>query len=195
VSWLFRASAVPLAALGIVAALNGPRYDVIVAPSGDFVAMRGADGRLAIVGKHFNAFAAEQWLAADGDDRDPASARDPQAHCDRDGCIAALPADRLLSVVTAVPAYEEDCLRAAVLVSALPAPAHCPALVFDEQRLAQTGAVGLIRNGAGYAIATDRSILEDRPWSPAPALVPDERTLTPAAERTPGDDPADPSDP
>ena len=46
---------------------------------------RGARrGRAAeVVGKRFNAFAAEQWLAADGDDRDPASARDPDARCDR----------------------------------------------------------------------------------------------------------------
>jgi competence protein ComEC len=194
-SWLFRASALPLAALGIVAALNGPRYDVIVAPSGDLVAVRGADGRLSIIGKHFNAFAAEQWLAADGDDRDPASARGPHPRCDRDGCIAALPENRLLSVVTAPPAYEEDCLRATILVSALPAPARCPARVFDEQKLAQTGAVGLTWDGAQYTIATDRSILEDRRWSPAPAPAPEQRTNPPAAERTPGADPADPSDP
>jgi competence protein ComEC len=194
-SWLFRMTAVPLAALGIVAAFNGPHYDVIVAPSGDLVAVRGTDGRLAIVGKHFNAFAAEQWLAADGDDRDPASVRDPHPRCDRDGCIAALPGGRLLSVVTASPAYEEDCVRAAILVSALPAPVHCPAQVFDEQRLDQTGAVGLTWNGAQYSVATDRSVLEDRPWSPAPPSHPDERATTPAAERTPGADPADPSDP
>ncbi len=194
-SWLFRASALPLAALGIVAAFNGPHYDVIVAPSGDLVAVRGADGRLAVVGKHFNAFAVEQWLAADGDDRDPASARDPHARCDSNGCIATLPADRLLSVITAVPAYEEDCVRAAVLVSALPAPAHCPAQVFDEQKLAQTGAVGLTWDGTHYTVATDRSVLEDRPWSPAPAPAPAERSTTPAAEQTPGADPADPSDP
>lgn len=192
-SWLFRATALPLATLGIVAALNGPRYDVIVAPSGDLAAVRGADGRLAIVGKHFNAFAAEQWLAADGDDRDPAAARDPHPHCDRDACIAALPGGRLLSLVTAAQAYEEDCLRAAILVSALPAPAHCPAQVFDQQKLARTGAVGLVWDGARYSVATDRSVLEDRPWSPAPPLVPDERSTTPPAERTPGADPADPS--
>jgi competence protein ComEC len=147
------------------------------------------------VGKHFNAFAAEQWLAADGDDRDPPSARDPHARCDRDGCIAALPGDRLLSVVTAPPAYEEDCVRAAILVSALPAPVRCPAQVFDEQKLAQTGAVGLTWNGVQYSVATDRSTLEDRPWSPAPPPAADERRDPPTAERTPGADPADPSVP
>jgi competence protein ComEC len=98
-------------------------------------------------------------------------------------------------VVTAPPAYEEDCLRATIVVSALPAPARCPARVFDEQKLAQTGAVGLTWDGTQYSIATDRSILEDRPWSPAPAPVPEQRAKPPAAARTPGADPADPSDP
>ncbi len=190
-SLLFRAMAIPLLALGLIGAFKGPRYDAIIAPSGDLVAVRGADGRLQIVGRHFNAFTAEQWLTADADDRDPASARDPHAPCDRDGCIAALPQDRLLSLVTEVPAFEEDCVRAAVLVSALAAPTDCPALVFDRERLAATGAVGLTWNGARYLVTTDRSLLEDRPWSPAPALEARDRAIPPPSGGTPGADPAD----
>jgi competence protein ComEC len=110
-SWLFRATAIPLAAIGLIGALYGPRYDAIVAPSGDLAAVRDAEGRLQVVGKHFDAFAAEQWLSADGDDRDPASARDPRALCDQDGCVAALPAGRSLSVVTGPAAFDEDCAR------------------------------------------------------------------------------------
>ena len=74
-TWTFRLSAIPLALIGIVGATQGPRYDVIVAPSGDLAAVRDADGALEVVGKRFNAFAAEQWLTADGDGRDPAQAR------------------------------------------------------------------------------------------------------------------------
>ena len=75
-TWTFRASAIPLALIGLIGATQGPRYDVIVAPSGDLAAVRDADGALEVVGKRFNAFAAEQWLTADGDGRDPAQARD-----------------------------------------------------------------------------------------------------------------------
>ena len=74
-TWIFRASAIPFALVGLIGAAHGTRYDVIIAPSGDQAAVRDADGRLQIVGKRFNAFAAEQWLSADGDGRDPASAR------------------------------------------------------------------------------------------------------------------------
>ena len=85
--WRFRSRS--SASLG---AFDGPRYDVIDRRRpATRSAVRDADGRLIVVGKRFNAFAAEQWLAADGDDRDPAGARDPDHACDRLGCVGDLP--------------------------------------------------------------------------------------------------------
>ena len=158
-TWIFRASAIPLAVIGLIGATHGPRYDVIVAPSGELAAVRDADGRLMIVGKRFNAFAAEQWLAADGDGRDPAAARDPDAPCDRLGCVAALPEGKSLSIVLDRLAFDEDCERAEVLVSALSAPSGCKAkFVLDEKALATLGAVGLtFDDESGFAMASDRS--------------------------------------
>ncbi len=188
-SWLFRASAIPLAVLGLIGALEGPRYDAIVAPSGDLVAVRGTDRLLHIVGKRFNAFTVEQWLAADADDRDPAMARDGHGRCDRNDCIAELPNGGSIAVVTRWEAFAADCARATVVVSTLTAPADCRAQVFDRHSLARTGAVGLIGSGAHFLLATDRSILEDRPWSPAPAS--NEHAPRPLPGGTPGADPAD----
>jgi len=192
-SWLFRATAIPFLALGLVGAMSGPRYDAIIAPSGDLAAVRDADGRLQVVGKRFNAFDAEQWLTADGDDRDPAAARDPDAPCDRVGCIAALPEGQSLSVATDRAAFEEDCARAAVLVSALTAPPDCQAEVFDERRLALTGAVGLVWDGARFLVSADRSALMDRPWSPAPKRAPPDRVVRPGQGGAKTADPADAS--
>ena len=96
---------------------------MIVAPSGDLAAVRDADGALEVVGKRFNAFAAEQWLSADGDGRDAAQARAFDAPCDRLGCVAALPEGESLSIVIDRLAFDEDCARAEVVVSALSAPA------------------------------------------------------------------------
>src|SRR5271165_1715976 len=166
-TWTFRLSAIPLALVGILGATQGPRYDVIVAPSGDEAAVRDADGLLQVVGKRFNAFAAEQWLTADGDGRDPASARDPDAPCDRLGCVAALPEGESLSIVIDRMAFDEDCARAEVIVSALSAPANCRAkFVFDDKALARFGAVGLSwSDDKGFTLASDRSTLQNRPWS------------------------------
>ncbi len=180
-TWIFRATAIPFAIVGLIGAANGPRYDVIVAPSGEQAAVRDADGKLMIVGKRFNAFAAEQWLTADGDGREPAGARDPDASCDRLGCVAALPEGEFLSLVLDRLAFDEDCGRAAIVVSALTAPRDCGAkFVFDERALARLGAVGLTwRDPGGFALTADRTTLQNRPWSPAPAPARDDRIVRP----------------
>jgi competence protein ComEC len=191
----FRVSAVPLALIGIAFAMHGPRYDVIVAPSGDLAAVRDADGALEVVGKRFNAFAAEQWLTADGDGRDPAQARAFDAPCDRLGCVAALPEGESLSIVLDRMAFDEDCARAEVVVSALAAPSDCKAkFVLDDQALARLGAVGLTWSEGGFTLASDRSPLENRPWSPAPEPARDEKIVRPGHGLSQGADPADAAD-
>src|SRR5271166_6202434 len=192
-TWAFRASAIPFAVIGLIGATQGPRYDVIVPPSGEEAAVRDADGRLTIVGKRFNAFAAEQWLTADGDGRDPAAARAADAPCDRLGCVAALPEGESLSVVLDPLAFDEDCARAEIIVSALTAPANCKAkFVLDDKALARLGAVGLtLREEGGFALASDRAVLHDRPWSPAPREARDDRFVRPVHATSYGADPAD----
>ncbi|WP_158813514.1 ComEC/Rec2 family competence protein [Methylocapsa sp. S129] len=192
-SWLLRATAIPFALIGMIGAVSGPRYDIIIAPGGEQAALRDAEGRLAIIGKRFNAFAAEQWLSADGDGREAADARDQQSPCDRFGCVGALPEGRSLALVEDRMAFEEDCGRADIIVSALTAPAGCKAAeVFDERRLAQTGALGLVWDGAGFMLASDRSLLEDRPWSPAPKQPRSDRIERPGKSGSTRADPADP---
>jgi competence protein ComEC len=192
-TWAFRASAIPFAIVGLIGATHGPRYDVLIAPSGDEAAVRDADGLLQIVGKRFNAFAAEQWLTADGDGRDPARARDPDATCDRLGCVAALPEGESLSIVIDRMAFDEDCERAEVIVSALSAPIGCKArFVLDEQALARLGAVGLAwSDDGGFTMTSDRSTLQNRPWSPAPPPPRDDHTVRPGQPPSHGADPAD----
>jgi competence protein ComEC len=158
------------------------------------VAVRDPDGDLAIVAKRFNAFAAEQWLTADGDAREAKEAHDLSAPCDRLGCVAELPQERSLSLVLDALAFDEDCARAAIVVSALSAPSDCRADVYDERRLAETGAVGMIWNGKAFAVHSDRSGLVDRPWSPRAKPARDDRIARPGAHATKGADPADPAE-
>jgi competence protein ComEC len=192
-TWTFRATAIPFAIVGLIGAFGGPRYDVIVAPSGDEAAVRDADGRLTIVGKRFNAFAAEQWLTADGDGRDPSQARDPDAPCDRLGCVAALPEGESLSLVLDRMAFEEDCGRAEIVVSPLTAPHDCGAkFVLDEKALAKLGAVGLTwSDDKGFALTADRTTMQNRPWSPAPPPALDDRIVRPGHVTTHGAEPGE----
>ncbi len=174
---LLRLTAVPVLALGLLGAASGPRDDVIVAPTGDALAIRGADGRLGTLGKA-SGFTAEQWLRADGDPRDadalgrPALVL-PGAHCDRIGCTAPLPGGGAVALVTDASAFAEDCRRAAVVVTPLVAPSPCTAaLVLDRIALEASGAVALRRTGDGWARRDARATGEDRPWSPAPVARP-----------------------
>ncbi|QXX73815.1 ComEC/Rec2 family competence protein [Methylovirgula sp. HY1] len=167
-SWLFRATAIPLAVIGLYGAMSGPRFDVAVAATGDAVALRGADGKLTILGHRPSLFAAEQWLRADADGRQPRKAVDPTA-CDKLGCVGILPDGRPVALALNRGAFAEDCQRATVVVTPLFAPPGCAAgLVIDRDTLAATGALTLTERGQSWRITAARATDEDRPWSPAP---------------------------
>ena len=64
-----RLAGVVLLAVASVWAARTPQPDVLIAADGTTFAVRGADGRLAIVRSGSDTFAARQWLAADADAR------------------------------------------------------------------------------------------------------------------------------
>ena len=128
---------------GLAFAAAPARYDIFVDRDGPGAAIRGADGQLALVGKP-SAFVVEQWLRADGDaqERQRCRACAQGARCDRAGCVveprgrrASSPSCRILA------AFEEDCRRAAIVISRLEAPPTCAAsLVLDRDALTERGA-------------------------------------------------------
>ena len=66
--------------------------------------------------------------------------------------------------------------------------------MLDEKALARLGAVGLTwSDEQGFTLASDRSSLQDRPWSPAPEPARDDRLVRPGHGASHGADPADPS--
>ena len=164
---LLRATAIPLALIGLCGAAAGPVFDVAVAPSGEAAAVRAADGRLVLIGRRPSAFDAEQWLRADADGRE-AKASIAKERCDKLGCVATLADGRAVAVDLDRDAFAEDCTRAAVVVTPLYAPTGCKAKVLDRDSLRRTGAVTLRTTKDGFAIATARAPDEDRPWSPRP---------------------------
>ena len=164
---------------------------MIVAPSGDLAAVRDADDR-------------SRWSAS-------ASTPSPQSNGSAPMATGAIPLRPALSTrpATALAAsrpcrranrfqsfssssFDEDCARAEVVVSALSAPAGCKAkFLFDEQALARLGAVGLTWGDNGFTLASDRTPLQNRPWSPAPPPARDDRIVRPGHGGSHGADPAD----
>jgi competence protein ComEC len=157
------AAAIVAAILWVVAT---PSPDVLIAPNGDLIAVRGADGRLAIIKKSGDAFAVKEWLAADADAR---TTRDPSLSsgvaCDAIGCNARLADRSIVALAMGPEAFAEDCRRAVLVVSSRTAPPECPTAAVDRTMRLRSGALALRRNGAGWEITPARPDGYDRPWA------------------------------
>ncbi|MFI5014196.1 MAG: ComEC/Rec2 family competence protein [Hyphomicrobiales bacterium] len=168
-TWMMRLTALIFLAFGLVGAVSGQGFDIVIAPTGETAALRLADGKLAVVGARPNPFQTEQWLRADGDGRDPRGPLGRAAVCDKLGCVGKLADTSVLALVSETSAFEEDCPRADIVVSPLRAPSSCAApLILDRRRLEATGAMTLRFVGGQLAMTSARSADEDRPWSRPP---------------------------
>jgi competence protein ComEC len=180
-------------------AIRAPLPDVLISSDAQAVAVRGADGRLSISRSGRDAFAVREWLAADGDERKPDDKTLALGfHCDASGCIAKLPDGRLVAQVLGADAFEEDCRKAAVVVTAREAPPKCDALIIDRNVSRTQGAIALTRNGDRWDRDAARPKGHDRPW--AKAVAAPAETPAPSASRpqsrdaTPGPEDLQPGD-
>jgi competence protein ComEC len=154
-------------------ALMLPQPDILIAGDGHSVAVRGADGRLRVMRTAKDSFLVREWLAADADSRtaaDPGLAQG--VSCDADGCVVRMADGRLVALALRPQALADDCVRAAIVVTAKPAPEDCAALVIDQDRLRRQGTLALRQSGSGFAVVAIRPDGVDRPWSPAVAAGP-----------------------
>ncbi|MBR0839631.1 ComEC family competence protein [Bradyrhizobium liaoningense] len=160
-----------LVLIGAIAwGLSVRQPDILIAGDGASVAVRGGDGRLHVIRAGKDSFLLKEWLAADADPRDAATASLADGvSCDEAGCVTPLADGRLVGLALRIDALADDCSRAALVVTARPAPADCAAMVVDRQRLTRQGALALTRNGDGFAVQPVRARGADRPWSPAAA--------------------------
>ena len=163
---VIRYAGVPLIALGFALAWTGPRADLYAAPDGKAAALRGPDGRLALVGPSPGRFGLEQWLRADGDSRKP---DDPslkaEARCDRAGCIFYDSTGSPISFIKQASAFAEDCARTRLIITPLRAPRDCAATVLDAERFSKTGAITGYRTAdGGWRFEGVRSPSTDRYW-------------------------------
>lgn len=161
------------AVIGTIAcvwALHGQKPDIFVSTDGHVVAARNPAGKLSILKQRDDDFTIREWLLADGDAR---LARDAtlsdEVRCDDSGCVSRLSDGSLIALSLLPEALDEDCRRAAVVVTARLGPADCAATLIDRSKLRSTGAVSFRRNGNSFDIIAARPPGYDRPWVPARA--------------------------
>jgi len=181
----------------IVLMLRAPQPDVLISGDGTAFAVRGADGRLAMVKLGSDSFALREWLAADADARtvkDDTLARG--IRCDTAGCIGRLRDGSLVAVAKTIDAFAEDCRRAVLVVSRREAPTDCAARVIDREVLRRSGAMALWRVGRGFEITESRSTAYERPWArkPAPSGEASVESRTNTTRRAPRDATPHPED-
>jgi competence protein ComEC len=166
-----RWSGAAAAAIAVAWAMLAPQPDVLVARDGQIVAVRGADGRLALMQARNDDFVVRDWLAADADARAPRDAGlAAGVRCDGTGCTAPLADGALVAFALTAEALPDDCVRAAIVVTARDAPSGCAAVVVDRSVLRERGAVALSRSGVGtFTWSSARPPGEERPWSARPA--------------------------
>ena len=157
-------------ALAVAVALRTPLPDVLVAADGRTFAVRDSTGKLAFHRAGSDAFAMREWLAADADGRDVTDRGLGEGiTCDPAGCIGTISDGRRVAYDVAPDALEEDCRRAAVVVTAKDAPRDCAAFVVGRALWRTRGALSLRRDGRdGFMIDAARPENFDRPWAPRP---------------------------
>jgi competence protein ComEC len=155
-----------LALAGCAAAMTAGRPDVMISAGGDVVAVRHADGRLAAVKFGNDSLSVREWLAADGDARDPADGAVKAGFaCDPDGCVGRLPDGAVVAVSRTAAAFADDCARAVLIITMRVAPADCAARVIDRAMLRKNGAMALTWRDGRFETASARPDGVDRPWT------------------------------
>lgn len=163
VSWL-RHAGVPVLLLALVWAYSAPRPDVLVDPENGTVAVRGADGRLAILDAKKSRLTSELWLTGDADGRAVSDALAEGFRCDARGCTARLGDGTLVAVARTREALFDDCREAGLVIANFDVPLTCRAPVIDRRTLATTGALSLQRVDGRWIAEAARAPDADRPW-------------------------------
>jgi competence protein ComEC len=189
-----RLTGVALFAGACVWAVLTPQPDVLISADGQTVAVRGTEGRLALLHSGRDRFALKEWLAADADGRaDKDASLSERVACDPIGCTARLGDGRIVAISLSAEAFPEDCARAAIVISPRTVPPGCAALTIDHDLLRARGAVALRSVGKGFDRIEVRPIGYDRPWARAlqtrnPAAAPVPQGATPQRQDLEADD-------
>lgn len=149
-----------------------PVPDLVADASGKSALVRGPDGIFRLLSADSGArFTLTQWLPAVGDNRNP---RDPalreRVACDKAGCTTQGAAREKVALSLTAEALREDCTRAAIIITPLPAPADCSArLMLDRPHFEHRGAT-FVTLTAGQPPRLEVALGENsrRPWRRAP---------------------------
>jgi competence protein ComEC len=168
-----RALGLAIAAAGFALAPQGERPDVLIEREGATAALRSPGGNLVFPPATAASYSVDNWLLADGDDRDAASATDEGAfRCDTLGCIGVVKG-KTVALIRHPGALEEDCRLADIVIAPFTIGKKCRAarVIVDRRMLKAKGAHALYIEGLSIRTETVASARGKRPWAPDRAIV------------------------
>jgi competence protein ComEC len=179
--WQTRARALGLviAACGIALTPQSHRPDVLIERNGETAALRSEAGSLVFPPATAASYSAENWLLADGDERDVAKATDESVfRCDTLGCIGQVKG-KTVALIRHPGALEDDCRIADIVIAPFTIGKKCRAarVIVDRRMLKAHGAHALYVEGLSIRTETVAAACGRRPWTPERAIV----TARPAA--------------
>jgi competence protein ComEC len=173
--WQTRARALGLviAACGIALAPQNHRPDVLIERNGETAALRSETGSLVFPPATAASYSTENWLLADGDEREVAKATDESVfRCDTLGCIG-LVKGKTVALIRHPGALEEDCRLADIVIAPFTIGKKCRAarVIVDRRMLKAEGAHALYVEGLSIRTETVAAARGKRPWTPNRAIV------------------------
>jgi competence protein ComEC len=145
--------------------------DVLVDDAGRLMAVRTADGSLAVSSRRLGRFDAEIWMRRAGQEEAPAvwpaagTGGDGPLACDILGCIHRANG-HTVALVRDEGALTEDCRIADVVVATVPARRPCPSatVVIDRFDLWREGAHALWLDRDAIRVESVNKVRGERPW-------------------------------
>ena len=165
-----------IAAVGLALAPVGNRPDVLIERDGATAALRSKSGNLVFPPATAATYSVENWLLADGDDRDTETALEDRAfNCDPLGCIGRVKG-KTVALIRHPGALEEDCRTADIVIAPFTIGKGCRAarVIVDRRLLKARGAHALYIEGLSIRTETVAGTRGARPWTRHSNGTPDE---------------------
>jgi competence protein ComEC len=163
-----RALGLVIAAAGLALAPQVERPDVLIERDGGTAALRSSTGDLVFPPATAAGYSVDNWLLADGDERDTATAVDPSAfRCDLLGCIGTVKG-KTVALIRHPGALEDDCRLADIVIAPFTVGTKCRAarVIVDRRALKAHGAHALYIEGLSIRTETVAAARGHRPWVP-----------------------------
>ncbi|MGA7455966.1 MAG: ComEC/Rec2 family competence protein, partial [Methyloceanibacter sp.] len=164
-----RALGLVIAALGIALAPGSERPDILIEREGATAALRSESGNLVFPPATAASYSVDNWLLADGDDRDAAAASSDEGafRCDSLGCIGTVKG-KTVALIRHEGAVEEDCRIADIVIAPFTIGQRCRAarVIVDRRVLRAEGAHALYIEGLSIRTETVAASRGHRPWVP-----------------------------